>query len=337
MPHRTIGEDGSVQFSPAAVASLKATSRMALVQRGISAGKREAAGMQGEAAQFAATHVAQVAERLLGGYIARMIGDLATAASQLEAAAAAIEAGRERAGMEGDASGGLLRRRAGILLEASTEAAARLLAGRAHCALGGLVPAQSYLERSLALDPSRWTERLALESLAGVHAAQGRIEEARGMYDAAAPAGDLTDWRQASCRWEAARCMLQHPTLNPTKCKVNAVPREVATMGAFFTMRRHGKEAEARAVSFWGRPETGPEEARREVEMVVGKIRSEDVNGFEIAIEHAEDTGLDKALIKVAADILLTPCPTVVVGTVLSPEERMTIHEDIANGRVIIT
>ena len=97
------------------------------------------------------------------------------------------------------------------------------------------------------------------------------------------------------------------------------------------------KAAEIQATSVWGQKTPGEEQARHEVEMVVGKIRPEDVNGFEIALEHVQDTELDPALVKVAADILQTPCPKAVLGHSLTIEERKCLQPDIANGLVILT
>jgi len=110
-------------------------------------------------------------------------------------------------------------------------------------------------------------------------------------------------------------------------------------MGGFFHRRGAAQAAEGQGNAYWKKSieEREGDEAKAEVGMVVSKLREKDVKGFELALEHATDSSLDPALIKVATDILEMPCPKVVVGSVLSTEERRSIQDEVANGRIIIT
>ena len=70
---------------------------------------------------------------------------------------------------------------------------------------------------------------------------------------------------------------------------------------------------------------------------MVSKLREKDVQGFEIALEHAQDASLDPELRKVATGILETPCPKVIVAHTLTTEERRDVQDDVAAGRVLLT
>jgi len=110
----------------------------------------------------------QVAERLLGGYIAMLIGDIATGSRQLHLAAEAVEAGREKWVGDGNDTPAAMRIRCACLLEAETASYIMTIAARAHLMMGGVPVAKELSEKASSLVQEEWGRRLTQEI-------QGRI------------------------------------------------------------------------------------------------------------------------------------------------------------------